>query len=174
MKFFILLTLVGCSSTKQIQSLEPDVVFIRAALNVGSGLDEMAKTLEKKGFSAKVYSPYDYHLIKRNPRVIVGYSLGSDRAIYLAKKQRDYGCPADIIILIDPWLIKDIPDKIGKVYVIIGRGNTNEYKNANVIRIREEIPVIDYIFSNINHLYMDKNKLVQKYIYDIIKTDLRI
>jgi alpha-beta hydrolase superfamily lysophospholipase len=175
MRHLFLLALIGCSTAQNSQFPETDIAFIRGSFNTGPGMDAMAHRLQKQGFAAKVYAPSEK--ITGNPRAIIGYSLGSDVALKTAEQQRDNGSPPDLVILLDPWLVKTIPAKIGKVYVIIGRGDESEYTTASpllVIRVRPRVPVLDIILGNINHLSIDQNPWVQEQVFQILRTEFQI
>ena len=175
--YLCLLVVTGCTCTSQQQNdiSDIDLAFIRGSFNSGSGMDEMATHVRNQGYSVKVYSPYE--TIVGSPRAIIGYSLGSDVAIETAIKKRDQGTPVDLLILIDPWMTKTFPARIGKIYVIIGRGDESEYVSESplkVIRQRGKIPILDFFIGHLNHLSIDRNPWVQTQVYRILGTEFQI
>ena len=170
------------------------VLIVRGILTIFSlGMDDLAKKMREAGYEVKVttaaQSGYEARLLRehiirigsKKPVIIVGHSLGGDKAPGLARIFQEKEVPVDVLLMLDSTMPTAPPDNV-KVCVNmyqdngtpdwarVFRGTPIESKNSHTRMINLDVKRIADNDTNarINHFNIDANPWIHKVVIEMV------
>ena len=129
--------LAAASSQRARQSSKPQIYFLRGGFAgvFSTGLDDIAKELDKDGIPARVTSWTSARSVtakisrayaadkSAGPVILAGHSLGAGAVIDIARHLTEKGVPVDLLIVFDTLGAPPVPKGVAKFISFKASGN---------------------------------------------------